>query len=108
MLYPASRWLLLNTRTSNVAFTENLDAFLADFGVVATYNTESAKVILDSPDQIISGMVVSTEYMMTCKSTSFVSMKVGDTLTVNGKNFKAGSAQMIDDGAFTKRNLNLI
>lgn len=86
--------------------TENLDSFLADFGVVATYGSESAKVIFDTPDQILAGDVISTHYTITYKTGVFAALKVYDNIIVNGISYVAGSKQLLDDGAFTKLDLN--
>ena len=89
-----------------MAITENLDGFLADFGVVATYGSETANVIFDSPDQIVAGDVVSTQYTIIYKTGVFAAIKVYDNIVVNGTTYQAGSKQLIDDGAFTKLDLN--
>jgi hypothetical protein len=89
-----------------MAITENLDSFLADFGVVATYGSESAKVIFDTPDQIIAGEVISAQYAITYKTGVFATIKYNDSIVVNGTTYTAGSKQLLDDGAFTKLDLN--
>lgn len=89
-----------------MAITENLDGFLADFGVVATYGSESANVIFDAPDQIIAGDVISAQYTILYKTGVFAAIKYNDTIVVNGKTYQAGSKQLIEDGAFTRLDLN--
>jgi hypothetical protein len=55
-----------------MAFTEDLDVFLADFGVSCTAGAVTAKGILDMPSQIVSdGMVLSTDYTLTARTSNF-------------------------------------
>ena len=51
-----------------MALTENLDAFLADFGVSVTAGAVSALGILDMPMEVMAGdQVLSTDYTLTAK-----------------------------------------
>ena len=49
-----------------MAFTENLDTFLADFGNAVVSSGVSYKGILEQPDEIVAdGLVMSTDYELT-------------------------------------------
>ena len=52
-----------------MAFTENLDTFLADFGNAVVRGGVSYKGILEQPDEIVAdGLVMSTDYELTAKT----------------------------------------
>lgn len=89
-----------------MAFTENTDIFLADFGVVATDGADSANVILDMPDQLIAGDVISAEYRITYATGAFTGLGYGDPITVNGESYTVNTVQKIEDGAFTVATLS--
>ena len=92
-----------------MAFSENLDAFLADFGVVAIYNAETAKVIFDLPDQIVAGDVVSADYQITYKTGSFsATLMYAAAITVDGQAYTVGHTALISDGRFTVTSLNKV
>lgn len=86
-----------------MAFTEDLDVFLADFGVSCTAGAVTAKGILDMPSQVISdGMVLSTDYALTARSSSFGSLVRGDSITVDGTAFTVRETMLLDDGKFVQ------
>ena len=83
--------------------SEDLDGFLADFGVDATFNAETAKVIFDMPDLLaMNNDVISAAYTITFKSSCFPNIGYGSPIVVNGGNYKVNTVMKIDDGAFTK------
>ena len=85
-----------------MAFTENLDAFLADFGVSVTTGAVSGLGILDMPMEVIAGdQVISVDYKLTVKTSEFGGLIYGDGITVAGVNYTVRSAQPTDDGTFT-------
>ena len=85
-----------------MALTENLDAFLADFGVSVTTGAVSGLGILDMPmDVIAGGEVLSVDYKLTVKTSEFGGLIYGDCITVGGVNYTVRSAQPTDDGTFT-------
>ena len=92
-----------------MALTENLDAFLADFGVSVTTGAVSGLGILDMPmDVIAGGEVLSVDYKLTVKTSEFGGLIYGDGITVNGVNYTVRSAQPTDDGTFTDLYLTKI
>jgi hypothetical protein len=86
-----------------MAFTEDLSVFLDsnDFAVPVTTGAISGLGILDMPSEIIAdGVVLTTDYKLTCESSKFGNLLHSDAITVNGVNYTVRSAALIDDGAF--------
>lgn len=84
-----------------MAFTEDLDLFLADFGVAVSAGATSDLGILDMPSEVIAdGVVLTTDYKLTCKTSLFGSLVYGDTVTVDGVNYTVREVMRLDDGAF--------
>jgi hypothetical protein len=89
-----------------MAFTEDLNLFLDDFGVSCTAGAISALGILDMPSQIISGdMVLSTDYSLTARAADFGGLLFGDGITVDGTNYQVREVRRIDDGKFVEIGL---
>jgi hypothetical protein len=89
-----------------MAFAEDLNLFLDDFGVSCTAGAVSALGILDMPSQIISGdMVLSTDYTLTARAADFGGLKYGDSITVAGTAYQVRETRLIDDGAFVEIGL---
>jgi len=86
-----------------MAFTEELNLFLDDFGVSCTAGAVSALGILDMPGQVISdGMVLTTDYMLTARTADFGGLLYGDGITVDGVNYQVRETRKLDDGAFVE------
>ena len=86
-----------------MAITEDLDIFLADFGVSCTAGAVTANGILDMPSQILSdGMVLSTDYTLTAKATNFGTLIRGDSITVDSVAYTVRESMLIDDGKFVQ------
>ena len=86
-----------------MAFTENLDEFLADFGVNCTAGAITAKGILDMPSQVISdGMVLTTDFTLTARFSNFGSLVRGDSITVNGTAYTVRETMLVSDGKFVE------
>ena len=86
-----------------MAFTENLDLFLVDFGVPVTVGATSGLGILDMPSQVVAdGMVLTTDYKLTVKTSQFGGLLYGDAITVDGVNYQVREAMKVDDGMFTE------
>ena len=89
-----------------MAITEDLDIFLADFGVSCTAGAGSALGILDMPSQVLAGdMVLSTDYTLTARFADFGGLQYGDPITVAGVNYQVRETRQIDDGAFVEIGL---
>ena len=86
-----------------MAITEDLDIFLADFGVSCTAGATTANGILDMPSQVISdGMVLTTDYTLTARASNFGSLIRGDSITVDGTAYTVRETMLIDDGKFVQ------
>lgn len=81
--------------------TEDLDLFLEDFGVTCTAGAVTAKGILDMPSQVVAdGMVLTTDYKVTCRASVFGGLKYGDSITVDDAAYTVRENMLIDDGKF--------
>lgn len=84
-----------------MALSENLDAFLVDFGVPVTDGTTATTGILDMPSEVIAGgMVITTDYALTIKAGVYADLKYDDPLTVNGAAYTVREVKLQDDGQF--------
>ena len=84
-----------------MAFTEDLDIFLADFGQAVIHDGVSYKGILEQPDEIVAdGLVMTTDYELTGKTSELGSLVFDDIISVDGENYKVRQARKIDDGSF--------
>jgi hypothetical protein len=86
-----------------MAFTEELDLFLGDFGVAVSAGATTGMGILDMPSQVVAdGMVLTTDYKLTVKSAEFGGLLYGDAVTADGVNYQVREAMKVDDGRFTE------
>jgi hypothetical protein len=89
-----------------MALTENLSAFLGDFGVSCTSGATTALGILDMPGQVIAdGMVITTDYTLTALADNFGGLLYGDAITVDGVNYSVRETRRIDDGKMVEISL---
>ena len=89
-----------------MAFTENLDVFLADFGVSVTAGAVSGVGILDMPSElVIDGSIVTTDYSLRCEASKFGALGYGASITVAGTAYKVCVNRLIEDGAFCEITL---
>ena len=85
-----------------VALSENLGAFLADFGVTVTRGEDTTTGVLDMPSEVIAGgMVITTDYALTIASSALPGLGYGDSLTVDGAAYTVREVRQQDDGAFS-------
>lgn len=83
--------------------TEDLDLFLGDFGVQCVSGVITGSGILDMPSQVVAdGMVLTTDYKLTCKASDFGGLIYGDAITVDGVNYQVRETMRIDDGRFVE------
>jgi hypothetical protein len=86
-----------------MAFSEDLDLFLADFGVPVSSGAVSGLGILDMPSEIVAdGVVLTTDYKVTVKTSQFGGLIYGAAVTVDGVNYQVREAMKVDDGSFTE------
>jgi hypothetical protein len=86
-----------------MAFTEELDLFLSDFGVPVSAGAVTGVGVLDMPSQVVAdGMVLTTDYKLTVKTSDFGGLLYGDGITVDGVNYQVREAMKVDDGKFTE------
>jgi len=89
-----------------MALTENLDIFLADFGVSCTAGAVTAVGILDMPTEVVAGdMMLSTDYVLTAKSSDFGDLVYNSQITVNGTAFTVRDNRLTGDGMFCELSL---
>lgn len=87
--------------------TENLDAFLQDFGVSVVLGSVSGLGVLDMPDQVVGGgLVQSTDYSLICKTADFGGATLGDAILVDGLAYEVRDVNKIDDGRFCRLSLS--
>ena len=92
-----------------MAFTEDLDVLLSDFGKAVIRDGVSYKGILEQPDEIVAdGLVMTTDYELTGKTSELGSLVFDDIISVDGDNYKVRQARKIDDGKFCLVSLNKI
>jgi hypothetical protein len=85
-----------------MALTEDLDLFFADFGVPVSTGALTGFGVLDMPSQVVAdGMVLTTDYKLTVKTSAFGGLLYGDAITVDGINYQVREAMKVDDGKFT-------
>ena len=86
-----------------MAITEDLDVYLADFGVSCTAGATTAKGILDMPGEVVAGgMVLSTDYSLTTRHSNFGTLIAGDAITVAGEAYTVRENRRIGDGKFVE------
>jgi hypothetical protein len=89
-----------------MAFTENLDVFLADFGVSCTAGAVTALGILNMPGEVLmDGMVISTDYSLLAKAEDFGDLLYGSQISVNGVPFSVREATLQTDGRMVQLSL---
>lgn len=86
-----------------MAMNEDLSVFLstAEFAVQVVAGAVSGLGILDMPSEIIAdGVVLTTDYKLTCEASKFGSLLHGDVVIVDGAGYTVRNVALIDDGAF--------
>lgn len=87
-----------------MAFAEDLDVFLADFGVSVIAGAVVGLGIFDMPGQDVLGTdVISTMYTLTARTNEYGHLSYGDTITVADEVYTVQEApKPIIDGAFCR------
>ena len=95
-------WPQTSLRSEAAVLSENLDAFLSDFGVTVIKGAVSTTGVLDMPSEVIAGgMVITTDYALTIKTSALPSLQYGDALTVDGSAYTVRESKLQDDGQFS-------
>jgi multidrug efflux pump subunit AcrA (membrane-fusion protein) len=82
-----------------MAFTEDLNTYFADFTDTVVHSSTTYKGILDQPDEMIAdGLVVTTDYQLTAKTSDLGALVFDATVTVNSVDYKVRNVKKIDDG----------
>ena len=89
-----------------MAFTEDLDIFLADFGDEVVYKGVIYKGILEQPDEIIAdGVVLTTDYELTVKNSDLGTLAFDTEIDVSDVTYKVRNIRKVDDGTLCKISL---
>ena len=94
-----------------MAFVENPDAFLGDFGVKCRIGSGAYfKGILDqAPDDVIAGgMAISREYELVAKTSDVSSASRGTAITVDSVNYTVRENLPVDDATFSELLLSKV
>lgn len=91
-------------------FAENLDVFLADFGVTCVAGGQNFLGLLDQPGEVLGlgqTEAVSIAYVLTVKTSAAATanLRGGSTVTVGGTAYTVRERLPEDDGAFTRFTL---
>ena len=83
-----------------MAFTEDINTFFGDFSDDVVYLGAIYKGILEQPDELIAdGVVLTTDYQLTAKTSDLGAVLYDSTLTVDSVSYKVRSVRKIDDGS---------
>lgn len=81
---------------------DDLDVFIADFGVEVISNIGPFLAVFDMPDELLSdGILISTDYKITAKSEDVCGLKVNDKITIEDESYYVRVVRKIDDGKFS-------
>ena len=83
-----------------MTFLEDLNTFFIDFKDSVIYDNAEYIAFLDQPDEMIAdGVVVSTDYELTGKTSDFGLAEYDEKIIVNDENYTVRSVRKIDDGS---------
>jgi hypothetical protein len=78
------------------------DVFLRDFGLPVRFGSTQAKGILDMPTEIVAGgMVLTTDYSLTYRTSDLPGLEYSSTVTVDGLQYTVREVRLQDDGVFS-------
>jgi hypothetical protein len=87
---------------------EDLDVFFTDFAAPVKWGSVSGFGILDTPDEVVGDLSISTEYAITAKTAEFGAAAYNDAIQVDGGNFKVRKVQRLDDGKLCRITLTKV
>jgi hypothetical protein len=90
--------------------SDDLDVlFSGPDAVDVTIGASSYKGLLDQPDEILGdGMMVSTEYVLTMKTSDLTAVEELGTLTIDGVDYTVRTFKKMDDGLLSKIPLSKV
>jgi hypothetical protein len=81
--------------------SEDLSVFFGDFDVTCTSGAITGLGILDMPTEIVAdGVVLTTDYRLTCLASDFGSLTYSASITVGGTAYTVRETTLVDDGKF--------
>jgi hypothetical protein len=81
--------------------SEDLSVFFGDFAVTCTSGAITGLGILDMPTEIVAdGVVLTTDYRLTCLASDFGSLTYSASITVGGTAYTVRETTLVDDGKF--------
>lgn len=87
---------------------ESPEAFLADFGVPATFGLLTAQVIFDQPDmEILGNRVISKEYKITFVTADLPGLVFDSQVIIGGNVYVVQFVMGLSDGVFSEARLQL-
>nr|BAR25450.1 hypothetical protein [uncultured Mediterranean phage uvMED] len=84
-----------------ISFKEDLDAFFDTPGFTVSVASSAASGVgyLDSPSEIIAdGVILTTDYSVVVKTSTFSTIKNGDAMNVDGIDYTVREPMLLDDG----------
>lgn len=88
---------------------DDLDVFFGTFGVPVEANGLTGTGIIDMPTLAIGdGMVLSDEYLLTCKASEFGSLSCNATVYVDDGEYRVREVRKIDDGKLCEISLSKV
>lgn len=84
---------------------EDLDVFFGDeLGAVdVVIDATTVSGYLDMPDELVgNGLVLSTEYSLTVKTSDVSGLAAGDEIEVDGDDYEVRDVRKIDDGKLSR------
>lgn len=77
-------------------------------GTDITFGLTSFKGMFDCPDEIIGGMSISPDYVVTTKTLNVTSVTEGSVFVINGENYEVRKVLKIDDGQLARVTLSIL
>jgi hypothetical protein len=85
---------------------ENPAAFLADFGVTATFGSYTPLVILSMPgEDLLGARIESNQYEMEYLTTALPGLAHGSSVVINAVTYSVLQTYQLDDGTFSRARL---
>lgn len=96
-------------------FAVDAQAFLADFGVAASWSPSAGGpavtglVLLDSPDEVQDGDAISRQYLATFETAAWPGLKRGEVLVIGSASYRLRTDPRLEsDGVFSAVGLSKV